>query len=84
MVELNPAATYKLPIKGGYLDIRTSIDPDYPGLDIEFIPDNEDMENDPKTRPRVLIERPAGTDKLRCLVWGDPKSEDYSECIEFA
>ena len=111
MIEFNRTATYKLPIKGGYLDIRASQDPEYPGLDIEFVStcphcENGDCALSPegnpcrgseseqyacayrdnyeyRTRPRVLIERPEDTGILRCLVWGDPKGEDYSDCIEF-
>ena len=71
----------KLPIGNGYLDIRASVDPDYPGLDVEFIPDNE-TDGTYRTRPRVLIERPNG-EGLRVLVWADPRSEDYSDEIEF-
>ena len=70
-----------LPIGNGYLDIRASVDPDYPGLDVEFIPDNE-TDGTYRTRPRVLIERPNG-EGLRVLVWADPRSEDYSDEIEF-
>lgn len=111
MIDLNRTATYKLPLGDGYLDIRVSQDPEYPGLDIEYIrtcPHSVNGEcelspeenlcrgsesemyacaymgnNESHTRPRVLIELPKDTGKLRCLVWGDPKSEDYSECVEF-
>lgn len=82
MMTLDPTKTYKLPIKNGYLDIRVASDPDYPGLDVEYIDDNE-KSMPPHTRPRVLIECPKHTNKLRTLVWGNPKSEDYSEEVEF-
>ena len=71
----------KIPIGNGYLDVRASIDPDYPGLDVEFIPETE-SDGTYRTWPRVLIERPQG-EKLRVLVWADPRSEDYSDEIEF-
>ena len=82
MIDLNPTATYRLPIKNGYLDIRASQDPDYPGLDIEYIDDKE-SNDDPHTRPRVLIECPKDTNTLRALVWGDADSEDYDTDVEF-
>ena len=86
MITLDPKETYKLPIKDGYLDISVSQDPDYPGLDIEYV-DNKDKEAFEKeimcTRPRVLIECPHDTNTLRALVWGNPDSEDYSTNIEF-
>ena len=71
----------KIPIGNGYLDVRASIDPDYPGLDVEFIPETE-SDGTYRTWPRVLIERPQG-EKLRVLVWANPRSEDYSDEIEF-
>ena len=85
MIELTPGKTYKLPIKNGYLEIIASADPDYPGLDVEYKSDNERNipDNQLHTQPRVLIECPKNTDMLRCLVWGDAKQEDYTECIEF-
>jgi len=36
-IELKPEKIYKLPIKNGYLDIRVSLDPDFPSIDIEYI-----------------------------------------------
>ena len=85
--ELKPGVTYTLPLKNGYLDIRASMDPEYPGLDVEYIKNNENP-NDLKTRPRVVIEWPKNSthtnnDNLRCLVWADKNNEDYSQCIEF-
>ena len=82
MITLDPKETYKLPIKDGYLDIRASQDPDYPGLDIEYI-DNKEPNDSPHTRPRVLIECPKDTNTLRALVWGDADSEDYDTDVEF-
>lgn len=84
-IQLDPTKIYSMPIKGGYLDIRISQDPSYPGLDIEFIKDNE---SGTETKPRVLIESPFDETKgefenLRVLVWADPASEDYSDEIEF-
>ena len=40
-IELDPTKMYAIPIRNGFLDIRVSQDPDYPGLDIEYISDKE-------------------------------------------
>ena len=86
MITLDQKATYRLPIKNGYLDIRASQDPEYPGLDVEYVDDLEDAASSPipRTRPRVLIECPSETNTLRALIWDDPKSEDYSISTDFS
>lgn len=70
-------------IKGGYLVATASCDPEYPGIDVEYVADNEDEKN--LSRPRVLVEHPEPEDNesfpLRVLIWNDPKSEDYSDEI---
>lgn len=66
-------------IDGGYLRAEKSYDPDYPGIDIEFISDNED--EFALSRPRVLVEKPTDNGKLRTLIWNNPNSEDYAEEI---
>lgn len=81
---LDPSKVYALPIKKGHLDIRVSTDPNYPGLDVEYISDVEEraiINEDIKSRPRVLIKN--AEDTLRALIWGNPNSEDYSESVEF-
>lgn len=62
----------------GYFDLVKYIDEDYPGIDIEFIPNK--MYNG--TYPRVLFEFPK-SGKLRVCIWGDRNEEDYSHCFEF-
>lgn len=84
-IQLDPTKTYSIPIKDGHLDISVSQDPNYPGLDVEFVKDNIPED---ETSPRVLIEAPFDEtknefDNLRVLIWADPKSEDYSDKIEF-
>lgn len=82
--KLEKEKIYSLPIKNGHLDIRVCSDPDYPGLDVEYISDKEyeiPPEERDKTRPRVLIEVNEGV--LRALIWSDTTNEDYSESIEF-
>jgi hypothetical protein len=86
MIDLEPGKTYRMPIKNGHLDIWVSSDPDYPGLDIEYIDDGEaetGLSEDYFTRPRVLIECPKDSDRLRTLVWSNPRSEDYNSEIIF-
>ena len=67
-------------VTGLTLIAERSLDPDYPGIDMEFVP-NGNTET-PCTYPRVVIEKPKG-EKLRCLVWGIKDSEDYTDKIEF-
>lgn len=68
-------------IDDGYLIATEAQDPDYPGIDIEFVADSENGEH--FSRPRVLFEKPAEDGELRVLVWTDRNSEDYSEEITF-
>ncbi len=83
MREIEKGAIYRLPIKNGYLDIRASLDPDYPGLDIEYIDEKTNWEANPKqSRPRVLVECPKDTNILRALIWNDPDKEDYQEEVD--
>lgn len=53
---------------------------EYPGVDVEFIPNDGD--NVGYTYPRIMFERPV-EGKLRLLVWFDPSSEDYSHKFEW-
>ena len=72
---------WEIKLPNGTLRITESTDPNYPGVDIEFItPENTD--GDVVSRPRVLVEQPIG-ENLRVLVWNDSKSEDYTDEIEF-
>lgn len=82
-ITLEPGKSYILPIKEGHLDTTVSLDPTYPGIDIEYIPNKEDeLKNDELwTRPRVLIENKEDT--LRAVIWGDPHKEDYTEAVNF-
>lgn len=74
---------YVMPIKSGYLSIYASMDKEYPGVDIEYISNKESEmpDDDLYTRPRVLIEE--NKEVLRAVIWGDHKSEDYSDEVEF-
>ena len=66
----------KLPGRGNLVATKSS-DPDYPGIDVEFISATDNGEN--LSRPRVLIEWPNRTNGfLRALIWDDPNSEDYT------
>lgn len=84
-IELEPGCIYGIPLENGYLDIRVSQDPDYPGLDVEYISDNPHPEALPN--PRVTIETPydvdtGGYNLLRALIWTYRKSKKYTYEIE--
>lgn len=68
-------------IQGGHLVATESQDPDYPGIDVEFVPDSDNGEY--ASRPRVLFEKPVEDGELRALVWDDKNSEDYTNEIIF-
>lgn len=72
----------EVPVSGGVLVAETTKDPYYPGIDIEYIPDDE-SEIPLSTRPRILVERPIDGEQLRTLIWSDPAKEDYTEEITF-
>lgn len=69
----------KVRVPGGYLIANEAQDPDYPGIDVEFVSDEN---NDDLSRPRVLFEKPVD-DKLRVLIWSDKDNEDYTHEITF-
>lgn len=68
-------------VAGGYLAATASPDPNYPGIDIEFVANNDKGEY--ASRPRVLFEQPIDSDEVRVLVWGNKNSEDYTDEINF-
>jgi len=70
----------KVRVKGGYIRANASSDPDYPGIDVEFVSDNDVGET--LSRPRVLFEKPVD-DNLRALIWDDADNEDYTKEIVF-
>lgn len=72
----------KVKVKGGYLRATISEDPDYPGIDVEFVPDNYDGTF---TIPRVLFEQPKDWKDIQCraLIWRNKDEEDYTDEIEW-
>lgn len=75
----------KIKVKNGYLRATPSPDPNYPGIDVEYITNDDTGKN--MSRPRVLVEYPQDDDcnantTLRALIWDDPQSEDYTKEIE--
>ncbi len=68
-------------VKGGYIRVNPSEDPNYPGVDIEFVPNDYDGTT---TNPRVLFEQPKDS-KLKCraLIWEDKNNEDFTKEIEW-
>lgn len=86
-IALDPTKAYGIPIHNGVLTINVSQDANYPGIDIEFIANNNVSSEKLCTKPRIVIEAPINEDgtqnNLRTLIWANPKSEDYSDSIEF-
>lgn len=66
-------------VEGGRLVATKSGDLAYPGIDVEFIPDNQE---ETLSRPRVLFEKPKG-EVLRMLIWDDENNEDFTKQIKF-
>ena len=70
----------KVKVKGGYIKAIVSSDPNYPGIDVEFVPNNYNSET--LSIPRGLFEKPADGE-LRALIWDDADNEDYTKEIVF-
>lgn len=79
-----PQDSIAVPVPHGFLVATPAQDPMYPGIDVEFIPDaNHVQEYDQDlSRPRVLIEKPQDDHQIRALIWNNPKNEDYTEEIQ--
>ncbi|MBQ7818606.1 MAG: hypothetical protein IJ341_02795 [Bacteroidales bacterium] len=77
-------STIQVDTPNGYFRASKSSDPNYPGIDIDFIDAKEiaGKANDRVCRPRVLFECPKDGE-LRVLVWADPNNEDYTGEITF-
>ena len=65
--------------KHGKLIATEAGDPDYPGIWLEYV-DNEDNGQN-LSRPQVLMEQEAETGNIRLLIWEDPNKEDYTREI---
>jgi hypothetical protein len=72
--------TIQVKVEGGCLVATVSYDENYPGIDIEFVADDDKGEQ--LSRPRILFEKPVDGE-LRVLVWEDPNNEDYTKEITF-
>ena len=66
----------------GFLRATACIDPDYPGIDIEFIPD-KNGNSEALSLPRVLFESSVETKQLRAIIWGDEMQEDPTHKVNF-
>lgn len=85
-IELEEGKIYGIPIKNGVLRIDVSQDPNYPGIDVEYIDDNEPADCE-KVRPRILIESEMNPDTeemgpITARVWFNPNNEDDYEITE--
>ena len=67
-------------VDGGIIIARKSTDSNYPGIDVEFVADNENPKN--LSRPRVLFES-SKEQGLRALIWDDQNNEDYTNEVVF-
>lgn len=72
-----PAMT--MPVANGILRATMSLDENYPGINIEYIANDDNGED--LSYPRVLVENPECGKEIRCLIWNDPQEEDYTENI---
>ncbi len=67
-------------ISKGYFRTNVSPDLEYPGIDVEFVA--EDDYGQTMSRPRIIFEYP-NDGELRVLIWTDCDKEDYTEEIFF-
>ena len=72
--------TIKLKIDGGYFKVTKNQDPEYPGICVEFVSDDDHGQN--LSRPTILFEKPVDG-LLRALIWNNKDVEDYTDEIEF-
>jgi len=72
----------KVKVEGGYFRATVSEDPDYPGIDVEFVPNGY---NGDLSVPRVLFEQPKDMKDIQCraLIWGDKDNEDFTSEVEW-
>ena len=68
-------------VEDGIIRATVSTDPDYPGIDVEYIADYEHPLA--MSRPRILMEKPKG-EEIRTLAWEDKNKEDYTSEINFS
>lgn len=68
-------------VEGGYIRATAAQDENYPGIDVEFVPNKP--QEDALSFPRVLVEKPLDSDNLRAVIWANPNDEDYSDEIKF-
>lgn len=74
-------STIETRVEGGRLKAWISMDPNYPGISIEFLPDNPS--NESVSFPMVLMEKPVAENVLHALLWTEPELDDYTEEIIF-
>ena len=71
---------FTVKVKSGCFCVTECGDIDYPGIDIEFVANNDNGDN--LSRPRVLFECPVDGN-LRVLIWDDKDNEDFTREIKF-
>ena len=73
----------KIQVRGGYIRAMPSNNPDWPGIWVEFVRDNEP--EDTISRPQILFEQTEDEEsgEARILIWENPKEEDSTQEVEF-
>lgn len=69
----------------GTFYISASQDPEYPGMEIELVPEQGSAFDTGGTNPKILIEAPCSDNKfepLRALIWNNSNTDDADEEIE--
>lgn len=79
---VNGTTEMRVKVEGGYIVATASCDPDFPGIDVEFEPDERDAASEKLSNPRILLEKPAG-EEIRAILWTDSQTEDYTHEIYF-
>lgn len=82
--EIDDIQVITVPVLGGEIRVTVCGDPNYPGVDVEYVADSDEGQN--PSRPRVTMEMTMvdeGSSLLRALVWTDPEKEGYTKVISF-
>lgn len=79
---VNGVTEMRVKVEGGYIVATASCDPEYPGIDVEFEPNERGKDGEKLSNPRILLEKPAG-EKIRAILWTDSQTEDYTHEIHF-
>lgn len=69
-------------VPDGSLITTINTDPNFPGLGVEYSPENAQAYPEETIFPRLLIEKSSKTNKLAAMLWEKSDSEDYTyKCV---